>query len=430
MPKDLLIRLLARCFLAGEPGLDAMVERCAKMLGREWRWLRPVARNYLSAMEWRVRPRLRDVEGFIDRDPVFERAWQRHSKRFTAQELLIEPQQMQPVAEWPVSRIESARELADWFWLDDGQLEWFADLHSLGEKTRNGKLRHYHYRILEKASGGLRLIEAPKPRLKEMQRQILDHILNAVPAHAAVHGFVKGRNIKTFAAPHVGRQVVLRMDLRNFFPSFHFARVQALFRVLGFPETVADLLGGICTTITPAAVWKRLEDETYARRHLPQGSPSSPALANLGAYRMDCRLSGLSKAAGADYTRYADDLAFSGDAEFERHAERFSAHAAAVVMEEGFAVQHHKTRIMRQGVRQHLAGLVTNQKLNIARRDFDALKATLTNCVRLGPESQNHARHADFRAHLDGRIGFVEMVNAQKGARLRQIFARVQWPLL
>jgi hypothetical protein len=196
---------------------------------------------------------------------------------------------------------------------------------------------------------------------------------------------------------------------------------------MGFPETVADLLGGICTTRTPAEVWKKVDDEVYAWRHLPQGSPSSPALANLGAHRMDCRLSGLAQAAGATYTRYADDLAFSGDGEFERHVQRFSIHAAAVVMEEGFSVQHHKTRVMRQGVRQHLAGLVTNQKLNIARGDFDELKATLTNCARLGAESQNRAGHANFRAHLDGRVGFVEMVNPAKGLRLREIFARIQW---
>jgi len=431
MTKDLLIRLLARCLLAGEPDLDEAVDRCAKMLGHKWRWLPPVARNYLAAVEGLTRPRLRDAEVFIDHDPLFERAWQRHYKRLNEHQWLVEPQRMQPVAAaagWPIPRIESARELADWFWLDDGQLEWFADLHSLGEKTNSGKLRHYHYRILSKASGGLRLIEAPKPRLKEMQRQILDFILNVVPAHPAVHGFVKGRSIQTFAAPHVGRQVVLRMDLQNFFPSFRFARVRALFRTMGFPETVADLLGGICTTITPAEIWKKLEDEGYARRHLPQGSPSSPALANLGAYRMDCRLRGLAASAGADYTRYADDLAFSGNAEFERHVESFSAHAAAIVLEEGFSVQHRKTRIMRQGVRQHLAGLVTNQKLNIARRDFDELKAILTNCVRLGPESQNRARHSDFRAHLDGRICFVEKVNPEKGSRLRQIFVRIQWP--
>src|SRR5882757_7819190 len=145
----------------------------------------------------------------------------------------------------------------------------------------------------------------------------------------------------------------------------------------------------------------------YARPHLPQGASTSPALANLCAYRLDCRLAGLAESAGAVYTRYADDLAFSGDEEFEKRVERFSIHVAAILMEEGFSVHHRKTRIMRQGVRQHLAGVVANQHPNVIRPDFDRLKATLNNCVRLGPETQNRAGHPSFRSHLDGRVAFV-----------------------
>jgi len=165
----------------------------------------------------------------------------------------------------------------------------------------------------------------------------------------------------------------------------------------------------------------------YAWRHLPQGAPTSPALANLCAYRVDCRLSGLAEASGAVYTRYADDLAFSGGAEFARCVERFALRAAAILMEEGFAVHHRKTRVMRQGVRQYLAGLVTNERLNVVRADFDRLKAILKNCVRHGAESQNREGHPAFQLHLNGRVGFVEMVNAAKGARLRRIFERIVW---
>jgi RNA-directed DNA polymerase len=162
--------------------------------------------------------------------------------------------------------------------------------------------------------------------------------------------------------------------------------------------------------------------------HLPQGAPTSPALANLCAYRVDCRLSGLARSAGAEYTRYADDLAFSGNDDFERRVERFSTHVAAILGEEGFTVYHRKTRIMRQGVRQHLAGLVANQSVNVIRTDFDRLKATLTNCVRLGPASQNREGHPLFRAHLEGRVGFVETINGAKGMRLRRILERIVWP--
>lgn len=236
--------------------------------------------------------------------------------------------------------------------------------------------------MLAKQSDGLRLIEAPKPRLKAMQRQILARILEQVPPHPVAHGFINGRSIRTFVAPHVDRRVVLRMDLQDFLPSFGGARIEGVFRTLGYPETVADLLGGICTNAAPRDVWTQAGAETdavqlrqahsvYARPHLPQGAPTSPALANICSYRLDCRLAGLAKSVGAEYTRYADDLAFSSnDALFERRVETFSIHVAAILMQEGRTVHFRKTRVMRQGVRQFLAGLVANQRANVIRADF------------------------------------------------------------
>jgi hypothetical protein len=228
------------------------------------------------------------------------------------------------------------------------------------------------------------------------------------------------------------------MDLQDFFPSISGPRVQALFRTAGYPDAVADRLGAICTNAAPRGMWNSLGKgldpaamaearALYARPHLPQGAPSSPALANVCAWRVDCRLSGLAQAAGAAYTRYADDLAFSGDEEFERCVERFALRAAAILLEEGFQVHHRKTRVMRRGVRQYLAGLVTNERLNVVRADFDKLKAILTNCVRHGAESQNREGHRAFRQHLDGRVGFVEMVNPAKGSRLRRIYEKIVW---
>ena len=341
-------------------------------------------------------------------------------------------------ASWDVPAIESVGALAEWLGLNLGELEWFADLKGLGYKKNYPRLRHYYYRVLAKRSGYIRLIEAPKSRLKELQRLILARILEKVPPHPAAHGFLKGRSIKTFIAPHVGQRVVLRMDLRDFFPSFAAARVQTFFRTVGYPESVADLLGGICTNAAPREVWQepafgvdrvhlREARALYSRPHLPQGAPTSPALANLCVYRVDCRLAGLAQSAGANYTRYADDLAFSGSEAFEHCVERFPTHVAAILLEEGLTVNHRKTRIMRQGVRQHLAGVVANQCMNVKRTDFDRLKATLTNCVRLGPENQNRGSHSRFRSHLEGRVGFVGMINPARGERLRAIFDRIQW---
>jgi hypothetical protein len=135
----------------------------------------------------------------------------------------------------------------------------------------------------------------------------------------------------------------------------------------------------------------------------------------------------LARTAGAVYTRYADDLAFSGGEEFHRVVKRFSAHAAAVALEEGFSVNHHKTRVMRQGVRQQLTGVVVNRQVSLRRRDLELLEAILTNCVRFGPASQNREGLADFRAHLEGRVGFVGMVNRERGLPLRALFEAIRW---
>ena len=403
--------------------------------------MRTLAQRYVRRFEHRVRPRRRDVVQFLSEDKGFQRAYREYFDKLWIAEWIVEPQRMQAVAAaraWSVPSIASAGELADWLRLDPGEVEWFADLKGL-QCLRSGEgLRHYHYRVLAKTSDSVRLIEVPKRRLKEIQRRILAEILDQIPPHSAAHGFVKGRSIRTFVAPHVGQRAVLKMDLRDFFPSVSGARVQAFFRAAGYPETVADLLGGICTNAVPSEIWRTLETgldpikirearDLYARPHLPQGAPTSPGLANVCAYRIDCRLIGLARSAGASYTRYADDLAFSGGEEFERCVERFAAHAAAVLIEEGFSVHHRKTRIMRQGVRQRLAGLVANERVNIVRADFDRLKAMLNNCVRDGPESQNREGRQSFREHLRGRVEFVKMVNPAKGERLRGMFDQIQW---
>lgn len=366
---------------------------------------------------------------FIGDDPGFQRAWTKSRHLMTIDDWIIEAAHMRPVAaaaRWSLPPIESAGALAAWLALMPAELDWFADLKGLAARGHGAGLEHYRYRLISKPSGGMRLIEAPKQRLKAIQRQILSQILDRIPPHPAVHGFVHGRSIRGFAAPHTAQRVVLRMDLENFFPSISGPRVQAMFRTVGYPEPVADLLGGICTNVPPRAIQKQLAWE-YSRPHLSQGAPTSPALANICAWRLDRRLASLAEASGAVYTRYADDLAFSGGDDFDRCVDRFSARAAAIAVAEGFSVNYHKTRIMRQGVRQQLAGIVTNQHMNVRREEFDRLKAILTNCVRHGPRQQNRDGHPDFRAHLAGRVAFVESINPSKARRLRVLFDRISW---
>jgi RNA-directed DNA polymerase len=164
-----------------------------------------------------------------------------------------------------------------------------------------------------------------------------------------------------------------------------------------------------------------------AAPHLPQGAPTSPALANLAAFRLDVRLSALATTLGATYTRYADDLAFSGDGDLRAAAGRIRKLVTGIAAEEGFAVNPHKTRVMARGGRQHVAGVVVNVRPNVIRFEFDRFKAVLTNCARHGPTSQNRDNRPDFRSHLAGKIGHFAMLNPARGRKLWALFDAIRW---
>jgi hypothetical protein len=325
--------------------------------------------------------------------------------------------------------------LAVWLGLSAEELDWFSDERNGQSRARTVQLRHYHHVLVRKRSGEARLLEAPKARLKAIQRRILRDILSAVPVHERAHGFVAGRSCLTGARVHANGAVVASFDLAGFFPSIGARRVHGIFRSLGYPWAVARHLTGLCTAITPLSVIGRLAEapgdiaalrEVYGVRHLPQGAPTSPALANLLAWRLDVRLHGLACAAGGNYTRYADDLAFSGDAGFARSMGRFGKAVAAIVAEEGFRLNAAKTRIMPRHARQCVTGVIVNDHCNVGRASFDTLKAMLQNCARQGAASQNRGGVADFRRQLEGQVAWVEQVNPRRGAKLRRVLERIE----
>lgn len=174
------------------------------------------------------------------------------------------------------------------------------------------------------------------------------------------------------------------------------------------------------------AAWARAE-QLARSRHLPQGAPTSPALANLVAFGLDVRLSAATASAGATYTRYADNLVFSGSHAFARRASGFESLVGAVAIEEGFALDHRKTRVMKAGGRQRVAGLVVNERPRVSRAEADRVKAIVHNCVRLGPTSQNREWRADFRSYVRGLIAWVGVSDSERARRLLEGFARIRW---
>ncbi len=332
---------------------------------------------------------------------------------------------MQPgraAREWEVPAIQTARELADFLGVGLTTLEGWADAQDRSTHLPDALL---HY---ERYWRGDRLIEAPKAQLARMQRQVLRRIVDRIPPHPSAHGFVKRCSIVSHARGHLSQPVVLRCDLRRFFNTIRRPRVQGIFHYAGYPEPVAHLLASLCTTRTPARLLRQRRDRTHwvlLERHLPQGAPTSPGLANLVAHALDRRLTGLADRNGLAYSRYADDLTFSGGQHLRRSS--LLTHIRAIVSDEGFSLNESKTRYYGQGRQQRVTGITVNARPNVQRAEFDRLKAILHNCWVHGPESQNRFDVADFRTHLEGRVAFVAMINPQKARRLRRLLAQIEW---
>ena len=215
------------------------------------------------------------------------------------------------------------------------------------------------------------MIEEPKPLLKHVQRVLVRQVLNHIPPHDAAHGFRSGRSAITHAAGYAGHAIVIHLDLEDFFATVTAGRVFAIFRRCGYPEPVAHLLTALTTNSIPRSVWAALprpspllQDSHFRlgqhlrHPHLPQGAPTSPALANLSAYRLDLRLAGLAQTAGIVYSRYADDLALSSPTHLSHaKASRLVNLVERIADDEGFRVNPFKTFFQRSSQRQRLAGV-------------------------------------------------------------------------
>lgn len=334
----------------------------------------------------------------------------------------LEPSRFRPPAPFDtlgLPALDNAEMLANWLGLPPRQLIRFADLSALSATSGSHFAVHYRHHLIPRKAGGLRLIEEPKPLLKRLQRRILHGILDLIPAHSDSFGFVRGRNCIDAAARHAGEKVVLAFDLSDFFPGIAASRIYGLFRAIGYPRAVARDLTGLCTTRTPPEIAHTPglpAPGNLLSRHLPQGAPTSPTLANLCANALDRRLSGLAASLDARYSRYADDLSFSGD---RRIIPILARAVPAIVTEEGFHLNPAKTRLMTSAGRQTVTGITVNQHVNIRRSDYDLLKATIHHLSRA--DDQRRTDRA-FLARLSGRIGWVEQVNPVRGMKLRTRF--------
>ncbi len=276
---------------------------------------------------------------------------------------------------------------------------------------------HYVRWLVPKRDGSSRLISAPKPELKRVQRWIMNQVTEHLPVHGAAHGFLPGRSILTNAIPHVRAKTVVKFDIKGFYPTVTMRRVKGLLRRAGLGEQVATLMALLATECP------REEVETHGRKHyvatgprsLPQGAPTSPSITNALCLRLDCRLSGLARKLDCKYTRYADDLTFSWHGTSKSDIGALMRGVNTIVRAEGFEVHTKKTRIMRSGARQKVTGLIVNTapagvpSARVPRKTVRHLRAAIKN-RELGRDGKGESLE-----QLRGMASFVMMTDEKKG---------------
>ncbi len=431
------VAAVASCAVSREWSANSILSGWQQMVGSTQSWMELEAGKVHT--RFTTRPSAACVANYLTESGLLRKAFVRSKKLrnvgwYAGKAAFVNTAQL-PVADWGIPVLAEPNEIAALLDISETLLWQLSDHRRLHQLSRS----HYRFRWSRKRSGGVRLIEAPKFRMKVVQQRLLRQLVGLVPPHAAAHGFRAGRSIRTMAECHTGKLVVIRIDLRDFFASISGARVAAIFRTVGYPENVTQILTRLCTSRVPRQIWQAYPDDLMRRTasetrdrlsrwHLPQGAPTSPALANLAAFRLDKRLEGLARHSLATYTRYADDLVFSGYDRLARNADGIASAVVNIASDEGFEVNPRKTNIMRRSVRQKACGLTVNETVNTSRKQYKVLQATLHNCVMHGPNSQNREDNTNFRRHLEGQVAFHESINIHRGRKLRAILERIRWP--
>ena len=226
---------------------------------------------------------------------------------------------------------------------DDESVAWCASLLGVEANKLKEILEnipdYYHEFWVRKRRGGYRMISAPLEELQSIQTTINSRILSSVTTiHPAAVGFRCGRSVVDNASPHLGKRYVLKMDIHDFFFSIRSPRVKKTFEQMGYPPNVSKIFRTLCCL----------------HNCLPQGAPTSPSLSNIVSYEMDKKLAALAAKYGLTYTRYADDLTFSGDV---LSKEQIIFEVKQIIYEEKFAPNYKKTRFLNEYDRKIITGV-------------------------------------------------------------------------
>ena len=332
------------------------------------------------------------------------------------------PSDAEKLSQHELPILHNPADLAGLLEITVGQLAW------LCYHREAAPIDHYSRFTVPKRSGGLRAISAPRPYLKAAQTRVLRALLERVPLHDAAMAFRPARNIGDNAQVHShaeagGPAVVLRVDLKDFFPSITFARIAGVFAQLGYNAGIATLLALLCTEAprVMATLDGAKSHVALGARFVPQGAPTSPALTNLLCRRLDARLTGMAQAYGFVYTRYADDLVFSS-LKTDTSAIHLKHGVLMILEEENLIVNPDKVLLARRGDRQSVTGLVVNgaRGPRPSRRDLRRFRAVMHDIQCNGAEAVSEKMGVSALCWARGYLAFVHMVAPEIAAKLRE----------
>ncbi|MCI8341856.1 MAG: RNA-directed DNA polymerase [Firmicutes bacterium] len=281
-----------------------------------------------------------------------------------------------------------------------------------------------YYRFdIPKKSGGVRHIAAPKTQLKTAQRLILEKILQKVEISDLAHGFIQSRSVLTGAKAHkTGPELLINIDLENFFPTITFERVRGMYQSLGYSGYISSLLAMVCTYCEriPVDVKGEMKYVKTSDRVLPQGSPASPMITNIICLRMDKRINGFCQKLGFTYTRYADDMSFSYDGDAKALAVgSFLNGIGKIVEDEGFCIKKEKTHVLRKSGRQYITGIViNNDEIGVSRKWIKTLRASIYNAKKL--KNAENTVPCETMNEIAGKLSWLKSVNETRYQRIIQ----------
>lgn len=284
---------------------------------------------------------------------------------------------------------------------------------------------HYHRYTIPKKKGGERNIAAPKSILKNAQRKILEEILSKIPTSEYAHGFLRGKSVVSGAKAHMTQkssgtetQLLINMDLEDFFPTITFERVRGMFKTFGYSGYIASMLAMLCTYCErmPIEVRGEIKYVKTSNRILPQGSPASPMITNIICVKLDKRLSALASKYNCIYTRYADDMSFSFiEEKDDLNLRKFMGLTSKIVGEEGLNINKKKTRFLRKNNRQCITGVViNNEQIGVAKKWIKTLRAAIYNANKL--KNSGVLIPSKTINEISGMISWVKSVNAERYA--------------